>query len=111
MIRHRTPASIVPHPVCTLIVMTSGSIHLTKGDIKDVLHLAHWIAAKNGSQASFMSSKHPGMTFADLLYSLIESGCLVKARCRGNKSAHFSGWQPRARITEVDVEIKHHKYK
>jgi hypothetical protein len=90
--------------------MSSGSIHLTKSDIQEILHPAHWIAAKNGSPASFMSSKYPGPTFADLLYSLIESGRLVKARSRGDSFAHHTGWQPRARITEVDVEIKHRKY-
>jgi len=90
--------------------MSSGSIRLTKSDIQEILHHAHWIAAKNGSQASFMSPKYPGLTSADLLYSLIESGCLVKARSRRDSFAHHSGWQPRARITEVDVEIKHCKY-
>ena len=83
--------------------MDTSPIHLTRADIEEVLHYAHWIAAKNGTQAKFVNSKYPHHTFRSLIEAISDTGCLVKSRTRGNKLAHFSGLKVRSEINFVEI--------
>jgi uncharacterized protein (DUF433 family) len=78
--------------------MNRRTITLTREDVQQILHYAHWIAAKNGEQNRFLQKNYPGWSMAMLMKALIDAKCLVKAR------GHFSGYQVRATLTTVHIQ-------
>jgi hypothetical protein len=76
---------------------------LNREDIDEILHYCHWIAAKRGDQQRFLSSNYPGWSMGDLMQQLITSKAVVKSRSTPDKSAHFSGYQVRARFTTLTI--------
>jgi hypothetical protein len=83
--------------------MHKPTIRLSRSDIEETLHYAHWIAAKNGAQNRFVMSKYPSYTFATLMETLKESKCLARSQSRGGEFAHFSGYKVRANIEFIDI--------
>ena len=79
------------------------TITLTRTDIEEILQHTHWIAAKNGSRQRFLADKYPGWSMGDLMHQLITSKAVVKARSTPNRSAHFSGYQIRAKLTRIEI--------
>lgn len=58
--------------------MTKSSINLSRADIGEILHHAHWIAAKNEARLHFMQAKYPTLQFSSLMSLLIEAKCDVR---------------------------------
>ena len=83
--------------------MNAPKIRLTRSEVEEILDHAHWIAAKNGAQSQFVRSKYPGYSFPGLMKALLQSGCLVASRTRGDRFAHVSGYQMRARLESVEI--------
>lgn len=79
------------------------TVTLSRKDIDEILHHCHWIAAKNGSQQRFLTDKYPGWSMSHLIQQLIASKAVVKARSTPNKSAHFSGYQARSKLTSIEI--------
>jgi hypothetical protein len=85
--------------------MSEPQIRLTRAQIDEILHHAHWIAAKNGTQARFVRANYPSYSFEGLMAALHTSGCLVASRTRGSELAHFSGYRVRAKVNEVEIPL------
>ena len=95
--------AVMSHPGRTVDSVTKPTIRLTRADVQEILNHAHWMAAKNGAQARFMHSSYSGYSFPGLMKALVQSGCLVTSRTRGNQIGHFSGYQMRARLDSVEI--------
>ena len=80
-----------------------NTLTITRKDVENILHHTHWIAAKNGEQQRFLRENYPGWSMDILMKALIDSKCLVKARSTTGTPAHFSGYQMRANIEQVDI--------
>ena len=83
--------------------MSKQTIRLSREDIDEILHHAHWIAAKDGAQQRFMRERYPGYSFAGLMRALIASKCLAKSRPRDGELPHFSGYRVRTRLMEIEI--------
>jgi hypothetical protein len=81
------------------------TVTLSREDIDEILQHTHWIAAKNGSQQRFLADKYPGWSMSHLIQQLITSKAVVKSRSTPDRSAHFSGYQVRARLDTATVSL------
>ena len=82
----------------------NGSVYvLDVQAVREVLRYTHWIPWKNGLRAEFMRKHYPGWDLTDLIEVLKEAGALVNAR---GSPPHFSGYQTRAKLTEVRIPIR-----
>ena len=83
--------------------MSKQTIRLSCQDIEEILHHAHWIAAKNGAQQQFMRERYPTYTFPGLMRALIANKCLAKSRSGDGELPHFSGYRVRTRLMEIEI--------
>ena len=90
---------------CRMVTRVSTqTIRLSRRDLEEILHYAHWIAAKSGAQRKLMA-KYPGYSFAGLMRTLIDHKCLAQSRSRDGELAHFSGYRVRQRVEFVDIPV------
>ena len=95
----------VKHARDILGIVANASIELTRSEIEEFLHHAHWIASKNGTQARFMQAKYPTFTFDKLMRLLIDSKCVVQSRSHNGEPTHFSGWKVRKGIERISIPL------
>jgi hypothetical protein len=84
--------------------MKQSTLELSRTDIEQILHHAHWIPALNGDQQRFLQAKYPGVSFDLIMKQLIDGKYLVKVRPIGELS-HFSGWRVHRRLKQVVINL------
>lgn len=55
-------------------------LHLSRGQIDQVLHFTHWIPNVRGFTASFLRTHHPGWNLTDLVKAFGDARVLLKDR-------------------------------
>lgn len=86
--------------------MRQPSFELSRAEIEEILHHAHWIASKNGAQGRFMREKYPSFTFDQLIKVLVDKKCIVRSHSRNGESAHFSGWRVRRGLKNIEISME-----